>query len=178
MTFKASHNVNSKDEGKTILTPSTLTKTFVYAPLAIGLLFVLTGGLKALFGLVMIAFGLFFAANSRKVTLEGSKITFSPAFSWVKFSKPELTINKPTELTLTKVQGDFALSGNDFRFFPLNAIRVSAPLRPVNSSEVVSASDQITLAHLTSEQSAIFGQVKETVSTAVKDDAKETPASE
>lgn len=131
MSFSESHNVSrieavGKGVVSYVLSASLLTKTFAFLPVILGLLFILTGGIKALFGLVMLAFGVFYAINSRKVTITPDTITLSPAFPWLKMSKPERSFKRPAQFDVTNVKGDFSFSSADFRFFPLNATRISA----------------------------------------------------
>lgn len=170
MSFKSSHivsvctsrqaNLNGNEvKQATLLETSLFTKTAVYGTMTIGLLFVLTGGIKALFGLVMLAFGLFFAMNSRTVTLDANTVTLSPAFGWMKLSKPEKAFAKPAQFTLEETKGDFSFAIDDFRFFPLTAQRLSF---------VDTDGKRITLAYLLQSQADALGLPYETNAPATK----------
>lgn len=123
------------------LTPSMLTKVSAFAPLVLGLLFILKGGITALFGLVLLGVGGLLLKNMRQIIIDKEFITVTPAFKFLSGTSKVLPTNSTT-LKRDAVKGDFSITPSDFRFFPLNAQRISA---------VTLEGDTIVLAYVSDE---------------------------
>lgn len=157
MNFKFSHNMaevtttNTKSSGASeskqalLLKPSLLTQTMAFAPLVIGLLFILKGGITGILGLLLILSGAALVALMREVTVGTEMVEFKPAFEKLSFPGGFKTLHrKDITLQSDDVKGDFSFSPAAFRFFPLNATRVSA----------VSTDGVTVLAYLSKEDAA------------------------
>lgn len=129
MNLKFSHNLSIDQDGKVFLTPSALSKALAFAPLAIGFLFLLSGGIKAIIGLGLLIFGTILLFNLKIVTCTNFDVTITPYYDKLinKFIAKNTQHFALSDYSIEKddVKGDFRFSFSDFRFFPLNACRVT-----------------------------------------------------
>lgn len=150
MSFKFSHMLTKKTEnGEDVITlsPSKLTKTIAFAPLALGLLFVLQGGISGLLGVLLLSFGVIMCINMKNVVISKRATTITPALK--KHGKIEdgkdckiFSTEKDTFL-ITSVKSDFSFNTNNISFFPLNADRLTVENSEgdIKSLAYLSASD-------------------------------------
>lgn len=140
MNFKFSHNLSTEQEGKIVLTPSELSKTLIFAPLAIGFVFLLSGGVKAIVGLGLLAFGAILLLNLKRVTFTNSDVSITPHYEKLisKFATKGVQTFDLNDYSIEKneVKGDFWLSLPELRFFPLNAYRVTLKESKDSGNEV------------------------------------------